>query len=74
MYNLSGNVNKNISGNLYVLTEVFYKMILPICTYNCRYAVLLLFPRNFSPADFLSERQFKNPRGKLDGSFLKHII
>ena len=35
IYNLLGNVNKNFSGNLYILIEVFAKMILPICTYNC---------------------------------------
>ena len=74
MYNLSGNGNKNISGNLHVLTEVFYKMILPLCTYNCRYVVLLLFPRNFSPADFPSERQYENTLDKVADSFLKRII
>ena len=35
MYNLLCNVNKHLSGNVYILTELFYKMILPICTYIC---------------------------------------
>ena len=74
LYNLSDNVNKNLSGNSFILTEVFYKMILPVCTCNCKYVVLILFPRNFSPADFLSEKQCKNPLDKLDSSFLKHIL
>ena len=32
------------------------------------------FPKNFSPADFLSEKQCKNPLNKLHYSFLKHIL
>ena len=34
MYNLLGNANKHLSDNVYILTELFDKMILPICTYN----------------------------------------
>lgn len=34
MYNLLGNVNKHMPGNVYILTELLGKMILPIPTYN----------------------------------------
>ena len=35
MYTLLGNVNKFSSGNVRILLDLFGKMILPICNYNC---------------------------------------
>ena len=49
MYNLLGNVNKHLSGSVYILTELFDKMILPICTYNCE-----LWGASFLPKQFLT--------------------
>ena len=60
MYNLLGKVNKHLSGNVYILTELFDKIILPMCTYNCKVWGASFFPKNFSPADFQSEKLF-NP-------------
>ena len=35
MYTLLGNVNKHYAGNIKILIDLFGKMILSICTYNC---------------------------------------
>ena len=74
MYNLLGNVNKHLSGNVYILTELFDKMILPTCTYDCEIWGASFFPKNFLPADFLSEKQCKNPLDRPHCSFLKYIL
>ena len=74
MYNLLGNVNKHLSGNVYILTELFDKMILPTCTYDCEIWGASFFPKNFSPGDFLSEKQCKNPLDRPHCSFLKYIL
>ena len=42
MYNLLGNGNKHLSDNVYILTELFDKMILPIFG---KYRVLLFFQK-----------------------------
>ena len=56
------------------MIDLFDKMILPICTYNCEVWGASFFSSKFSPSDFLSEKQCKNPIDKLQGSFLKHIF
>ena len=33
-YDLLGHVNKHLSRNVYMLTELFDKKMLPACTYN----------------------------------------
>ena len=35
MYTLLGNVNKSYAGNIKILIDLFDKMLLPVCTYNC---------------------------------------
>ena len=49
-------------------------MILPICTYNCEVWGASFFPKHLSPADFLSEKQCKNPLDRLHCSFSIHIF
>ena len=61
MYNLLGSTNKFLSGNIRILIGLFDKIILPICTYNCEVWGASLFTMKFSPCDFLSEKQCKNP-------------
>ena len=73
MYNLLGNVNKQMSGTFYILTELLDKMVLPIPTYNCKVWGASFFQKHFSSADFLSGKQCKNPLDRLHRSFLKHI-
>ena len=74
MYTLLGNVNKFCAGNTKMLVDLFDKMILPICSYNCEVWGASSFSPKCSPSDFLSEKQCKNPIDKLQGSFLKHIF
>ena len=74
MYNLLGSTNKFLSGNIRILIDLFDKIILPICTYNCEVWGASLFTMKFSPCDFLSEKQCKNPIDKLHLKFLKHIL
>ena len=74
MYTLLGNVNKFYAGNIKILIDLFDKMILPICTYNCEVWGASFFSFKSLPSDFLSEKQCKNPIDKLQGSFLKHIL
>ena len=72
MYNLLGNTNKFLSGNIRILIGLFDKIILPIC--DCEVWGASLFTRKFSQCDFLSEKQCKNPIDKLHVKFLKHIL
>ena len=72
MYTLLSNVNKFSSGN--VTIDLFDKMILSICTYNCEVWCASFFPHKFSARDFLGEEQLKNSIDKLQGSFLKRIL
>ena len=74
MYTLLGNVNKFYAGNIKILIDLFDKMILPICTYNCEVWGASFFSSKSLPSNFLSEKQCKNPIDKLQGSFLKHIL
>ena len=74
MYNLLGNTNKFSSDNIRILIDLFDKIILPICTYNCEVWGASLFTMKFSPCDFLSEKQCKNPIAKLRLKFLKRIL
>ena len=74
MYTLLGNVNKFYAGNIKILIDLFDKMILPICTYNCEVWGASFFSSKSSSSNFLSEKQCKNPIDKLQGSFLKHIL
>ena len=74
MYTLLGNVNKFYPGNIKILIDLFDKLILPICTYNCEVWGASFFGSKFSPSDFLSEKQCKSPIDKVQGSFLKHIL
>ena len=74
MYNLLGNTRKFLSGNITILIDLFDKIILPICTYNCEVWGAFLFTMKFSQCDFLSEKQCKNPIDKLHVNFLKHIL
>ena len=74
MYNLLGNTNKFLSSNIRILIDLFDKMILPICTYICEVWGASLFTMKFSPCDFLSEKQCKNPIDKLHSKFLKHVL
>ena len=73
MYNLLGNTNKFSSDNIRILIDLFDKIILPIYTYNCEVWGASLFTMKFSPCDFLSEKQCKNPIDKLHLKFLKRI-
>ena len=74
MYSLLGNTNKFLSGNIRILIDLFDKIILSICTYNCEVWGVSLFTMKFSQCDFLSEKQCKNPIDKLHLKFLKHIL
>ena len=74
MYTLLGNVSKFYAGNIKILIDLFDKMILPICTYNCEVWGASFFSSKSSSSNFLSEKQCKNPIDKLQGSFLKHIL
>ena len=69
-----GIVNKFSSGNVTILLDLFDKLILPICTYNCEVWAASFFPYKFSARDFLVEKQLKNPIDKLQGSYLKHNL
>ena len=69
MYTLLGNVNKFYAGNIKILIDLFDKMILPICTYNCEVLGASFFSSKSSPSNFLPEKQCKNPIDKLQGSF-----
>ena len=74
MYTLLGTVNKFYAENIKILIDIFDKMILSICTYNCEVWGASFFSFKSLPSDFLSEKQCKNPIDKLQGSFLKHIL
>ena len=54
MYTLLGNVNKFYAGNIKILIDLFDKMILPICTYNCEVWGASFFSFKFSLSNFLS--------------------
>ena len=76
MYNLLGNTNKFLSGNITIRIlfdknriDLFDKIILLICIWGAS-----LFTMKFSPCDFLSEKQCKNPIDNLHLKFLKHIL
>ena len=69
MYTLLGNVSKFYAGNIKILIDLFDKMILPICTYNCEVLGASFFSSKSSPSNFLPEKQCKNPIDKLQGSF-----
>ena len=43
IYTLLGNLNKFYTGNIKILIDLFDKMILPICTYNCEVWVASFF-------------------------------
>ena len=72
MHNLLGNTKKNLLGSSRIIIDLFGKIILPIYTYNCEVWGASLFTMKFSPCDFLSEKQCKNPIDKLHLKFLKH--
>ena len=74
MYTVLGIVKKISGGNVTISLDLFDKMILPICTYNCEVWGASFFPYKFSATDFLAEKQLKNPIDKLQGSYLKHIL
>ena len=74
VYTLLGIVKKNSSGNVTISLDLFDKMILPICTYNCEVWGVSFFPYKFSARDFLAEEQLKNSIDKLQDSYLKHIL
>ena len=74
MYTLLGNVNKFSSGNVTILLDLFDKMILPICTYNCEVWGVFFPPYKFSARDYLAEKQLKNSIDKLQGLYLKHTL
>ena len=74
MYTLLGNVNKFYAGNIKTMIDLFDKMILPICTFNCEVWGASFFSSKSSSINFLSEKQCKNPIDKLQGSFLKLIF
>ena len=69
MYTLLGNVNKHYAGNIKILIDLFGKMILPICTYNCEIWGASFFSSNSSLSNFLSEKQRKNLIDKLKDHF-----
>ena len=58
MYSLAYN---HLSSNVHILTHLFDKMIIPICTYNCEVWRASSLPKNFSPNYFLSDKQCRNP-------------
>ena len=74
MYTLLGHINKYSAGNIAILLELFDRMILPICTYNCEVWGASFFPDKLSTREFLSEKHVRNPIDKLQCSFLKHIL
>ena len=49
MYTLLGNVYKFSSGNVTILLDLFDKMTLPICTYNCEVWSASFFHINSQP-------------------------
>ena len=74
MYTRLGNINKFHAGNIMILIDLFNKMILPICLYNCELWGASFFISKSSPSDFLSEKQCKNRIDKVQGSFLRYIL
>ena len=74
MYTLLGKKNKFSSGNVTLSLDLFGKMILPICTYNCKVWGASYFPYKFSARDFSAKKQLKNSTDKLQGSFVKRIV
>ena len=56
------------------MIDLFDKIILPICAYNCEVWGASFFSSKPLPSDFLSEKQCKNSIDKLQGSFLKHVL
>ena len=73
MYNLLGNINKQMSDTVYILTELSDKMVLSIPTYNCEVWGASFFSKTFLICRFLSRKLCKNPLDRLHRSFLKHI-
>ena len=69
MHTLLDNVIKLRAGNVNILIDLFDKMILPICTYNCEVCGASFFSTKFLSSSFLSEKQRNNPVNKLQGSF-----
>ena len=74
MYTVLGIVNKFSSRDVRILLDLFDKMILPICTYDCEVWRVSFSPYKFSATDFLAEKQLKNPIEKLQGSYLKYNL
>ena len=74
MYTRLGKINKFHAGNIMILIDLFNKMILPICLYNCELWGASFFSSKSSPSDFLSEKQCKNRIDKVQGSFLRYIL
>ena len=74
MYKLLSHTNKFLSGNIRILLGLYDKMILPICTYNCEVWGTSLFTKKFTPSEFPSDKQCKNPIDLLHLKFLKHIL
>ena len=56
MHTFLGNVNKFYAGNIKILIDLFNKMVLPICTYNCENWGASFYSSKSSPSDFLSEK------------------
>ena len=73
MYTLLGNVNKFSSGNVRILLDLFGKIILPICNYNCEVRGASYFLCKFSARAFLAENFFKNLIDKLQSAFFVSI-
>ena len=59
MYTLLGNVNKFYAGNIKILIDLFDKMIVTICTYNCEVWGLHLSALNPRPAIFYQKINLK---------------
>ena len=56
MCTLLGKKNKFSSGNVTLLLDLFGKMILPICTYNCEVWGASYFPYKFSARDLSAKK------------------
>ena len=65
MYTLLDNVTKFCAGNVKILLDLFDKMMLPVCTYNCKDCGASFFSTKFSSSSLLLEKQRNNTVSKI---------
>ena len=74
MYILLSQTSKYSGGNIKLFMDLFDKIIVPICTYNCEVWGSAFFTKQSSCHSFLSENQQKNSVEKIQISLLKHLL